>query len=201
MTYKKLKQHSWSTRGFSLVETLVAISVLLIAIVAPLTVTSKSLQNVFFAREKLTATMLAQEGIEAVVQLHRDSQLDTIKNGGTNWDWFVNLDSDCKGASGCAMYFADSTSNPVTVSTQSCASGSTCQLYIDTGDDRAKYSHQSAGGAATPFTRAIRVTDIGNGNTSQVMVESEVTWTTSLFPAPQSVITRTTLSDVATSTI
>ena len=190
-------------RGFSLVETLVALSVLLIALVAPLTVASKSLQNIYFAQENLVAVMLAQEGVEAVVQLHRDSQLDTIKNGGTSWDWFTSLDSDCVGAggAGCAMDFNDSTSNPVNVSSQSCSVGNTCAIYLDTSDDRAKYSHQSAGGTLTPFNRAIRVWDIGNGVYPQVMVESEVTWSTSVFVSDQSVIARTTLFDVATTSI
>ncbi len=203
MTSRYRIQQKSSSIGFSLVETLVALSVLLIALVAPLTIASQSLQNIYFAQENLVAVMLAQEGVEAVVQLHRDSQLDTIKNNGTNWDWFTTLDSDCKGSggAGCAMDFAANSSNPVNVSSQSCSSGSTCLLYLDTSDNRAKFSHQSGGGTPTPYNRAIRVWDIGSGVFPQVMVESEVTWTTAVFPSAQSVIVRTTLFDVATTSI
>ena len=53
-------------RGFTLVETLVAISFLSVAIVAPMTLVSLSLAGAVQARDTITAYNLAQEGIEAV---------------------------------------------------------------------------------------------------------------------------------------
>jgi hypothetical protein len=63
------------------------------------------------------------------------------------------------------------------------------------------YTYDSTGGnTETPYTRAIRVVDIGSGH-RQVMVESRVTWVSPRLPGTQEVIARTTLQDItATST-
>ena len=174
---------------------------LLISIAAPLTVASKSLQSFFFAREELTAIMLAQEGVEAVVSLHRESQANAILYSGSNWAWYSSLDSDCKGSDGCAVYFFDDTVTPVRTSSQDCADVSEpCRLYFDNARDRMRYNNEGVG-TESPFTRAVRVIDVGDGQYAQVMVESEVSWTTSLHPGGISVVARTNLFDVATTTL
>lgn len=52
--------------GFTLIETLVAISLLTVAIVAPMGLTAQSLSAAYYARDQITAYYLAQEGIEVV---------------------------------------------------------------------------------------------------------------------------------------
>jgi prepilin-type N-terminal cleavage/methylation domain-containing protein len=54
------KNATWN-RGFTLVETLVAVTVLLLVIVGPMTVAQKGIQNAYFANEQVTAVFLAQE--------------------------------------------------------------------------------------------------------------------------------------------
>ncbi len=51
-------------RGFTLLETLVAVTILVIAIMAPMTIAQNALQNAIYARDQVTAFYLAQEGIE-----------------------------------------------------------------------------------------------------------------------------------------
>jgi|SRR3989344_955751 len=63
-----------STRAFTLIETLVAISLLSVAIVAPMSLTSQSLSAAYYARDQVTAFNLAQEGLEAV-RAFRDGQV------------------------------------------------------------------------------------------------------------------------------
>lgn len=53
-------------RGFTLIETLVAVSLLTVAIVAPMTLISKSLSAAYYARDQITAFHLAQEALETV---------------------------------------------------------------------------------------------------------------------------------------
>ena len=55
-----------TTRGFTLVETLAAITLIMVAIVAPMGLTVQSLSVAYYARDQITASNLAQEGIEAV---------------------------------------------------------------------------------------------------------------------------------------
>ncbi|MBI4087780.1 prepilin-type N-terminal cleavage/methylation domain-containing protein [Candidatus Kaiserbacteria bacterium] len=60
--------------GFTLIETLVAISLLTVAIVAPMALAAQSLSSAYYARDQVTAFYLAQEAIESVRAI-RDSQV------------------------------------------------------------------------------------------------------------------------------
>ena len=60
--------------GFTLIETLVAVSLLSVSIVAPMALTTQSLTAAYYARDQVTAFNLAQEGIEAIRAI-RDGQI------------------------------------------------------------------------------------------------------------------------------
>ncbi len=60
-------------RGLTLVETLVAISILTIAVVGPLGIIAQALHTSYYTRDQMTAYYLAQEAIEYVRNL-RDNQ-------------------------------------------------------------------------------------------------------------------------------
>jgi prepilin-type N-terminal cleavage/methylation domain-containing protein len=66
-----------STRAFTLIETMVAISLLAIAIVPPMSLTAQSLTSAYYARDQVTAFNLAQEGLESVRAV-RDAQVLAI---------------------------------------------------------------------------------------------------------------------------
>ena len=73
-----LKAESWQLNaGFTLVETLLAVSLLSIAITAPMVLTMQALTSAYYARDQITASHLAQEGLEAVHAI-RDKQILTI---------------------------------------------------------------------------------------------------------------------------
>ncbi len=55
-----------SFRAFTLVETLIAIAIIMVAVTGPYAAVEHSITAVRIAQEKTTATFLAQEGIEAV---------------------------------------------------------------------------------------------------------------------------------------
>src|SRR3989344_6571680 len=70
-----LKAESWQLNaGFTLVETLLAVSLLSIAITAPIVLTMQALTSAYYARDQITASHLAQEGLEAVHAV-RDQQI------------------------------------------------------------------------------------------------------------------------------
>ena len=64
-----------SKRGFSIVETLVAITVLLIAVVAPMSLAADGVRAARLAQDQIVAFYLAQEGIELVKNKRDDVKL------------------------------------------------------------------------------------------------------------------------------
>jgi prepilin-type N-terminal cleavage/methylation domain-containing protein len=78
-------------KGFTLVETLVAISVLLLAIAAPLTLGSQGLTSSRIARDQVTATYLIQEAIEYA----RNTRDTNILSGN---GWLTGLDACVTGS-------------------------------------------------------------------------------------------------------
>ncbi|MBI4079922.1 prepilin-type N-terminal cleavage/methylation domain-containing protein [Candidatus Kaiserbacteria bacterium] len=65
-TAKVKRQKAKVMRGFTLIETLVAVTILSVAIVAPMALTTKSLATAYYARDQIIAFHLAQEAIEAI---------------------------------------------------------------------------------------------------------------------------------------
>jgi type II secretory pathway pseudopilin PulG len=73
----KLKSQS----GLTIVESLVAISILVISVLGPLVIVSQALRTSFFARDQLTTYYLAQEAIEHIRNLRdRNSLRETDHN-------------------------------------------------------------------------------------------------------------------------
>jgi type II secretory pathway pseudopilin PulG len=85
---------SKSTTGFTLVEALVAISLLMVAISSPMYIAQKGLSASMFARDQMTASFLAQDGIEAVKNI-RDYMAINQKADGTPYTagWLELLNS------------------------------------------------------------------------------------------------------------
>ncbi len=68
---------SHSERGMTLIETLVAVTILTVAIVAPMQLTISSLASANYARDQILAANLAQEAIESV-RSKRDGNILTL---------------------------------------------------------------------------------------------------------------------------
>ena len=159
-----------SQQGFSLVETLVAITVLLVAIVGPMTIAARGLQSAFYAREQVIAFSLAQEGLELIRALRDENAL-----GGRAWHSGFSV---CDNPHGCGLDARGS-------SARNCQSRSNCALNYDAGAlSGARGFYTYAAGDATPFTRVIRVGR--NGDEAEVIVE--VSWQSGLFGGARSVV-------------
>ncbi|MCW9054435.1 MAG: prepilin-type N-terminal cleavage/methylation domain-containing protein [Candidatus Pacebacteria bacterium] len=65
-------------RGFTLIETLVAISILLLSISAPLTIASRGLATAQFARDQVIAFYLAQDAVEYIRNLRDENSLSGL---------------------------------------------------------------------------------------------------------------------------
>lgn len=76
-----------SQSGLTLVESLIAISILVIAVLGPLVIVSQALRTSFFARDQLTTYYLAQEVVEHVRNLRdRNSLIETDASR-----WLANI--------------------------------------------------------------------------------------------------------------
>ena len=82
MMQKLFKQKN---QGFTLVETLVAISIFTMSILGLMSVLASGISNTNYAQQKMTATYLAQEGIE-YVRNKRDTSV-LYHNGGSQAGW------------------------------------------------------------------------------------------------------------------
>ncbi len=70
-------------KGFTIVETLIAISILAIALTGPLSIVSQSLKSSYFARDLVTALYLAQEAVEYI--RNRRDQNGLQKTTAADW--------------------------------------------------------------------------------------------------------------------
>ena len=134
------------TDGFTIVETLVAISVLMIAVAGPLVVASRGLFGADLARDQMIAAYLAQESMESFKNI-RDNNIYTSDAS----NWLSGLNTYTYSNPGDISALDGSSNNP---SIMSCTSGS-CRIYKETNG----YGHVSSGATATIFSRRFYVHD------------------------------------------
>lgn len=80
---KRNQQVTITQSGLTIVESLISISILVIAVLGPLVIVSQALRTSFFARDQLTTYYLAQEVIEHVRNLRDKNSL--IKTDASQW--------------------------------------------------------------------------------------------------------------------
>lgn len=164
--------------GFSLIETLVAIAILLIAIVGPLAIVSRSFEGAVFARQQVQASFLAQEGLELIYLLRNQQALEAI-DGGDAWGWTDDdsIYSTCFEGEGCGLYISDGSIPAPTDCT-----GDSCVLKeADDESSRSQFIH-GGDGDPTPYTRAIKLEEVTSG---ELKVTSEVTFSAGLLGRDQ----------------
>ena len=84
------KGYSDYQAGFTILETLVAISILVVALTAPLAIVSQALQSSYFARDQVTAYFLAQEAIEFLRNKRDNAGLQSSASAETWTNLFVD---------------------------------------------------------------------------------------------------------------
>ncbi len=165
--------------GFTLVETMVAITILLIAVVGPMSAIGGSLSQISTARDQMIAVNLAQEGIE-VVRQKRDSNMlarweeqSRITPPLTLTLWSAELS--------VGDYIVDPTTIPPTLFR--CGVVDSCsptQKSIYQENVPVMYQQFAAapgsGYVQTKFSRVVSITDISS---PEKKVTSTVTWKTS----------------------
>lgn len=182
-------------KGFTLVETLVAISILVIAIAGPMTMAAKGLQSTYHAKNQLVAVHLAQEAIE-IVRMKRDNY--TLANSDSSLGWYTNaIPDECKknpdnpAEHGCGIDARGS------MSFFACGvAGAACRLKYDAAhvaNERGIYT--ALDGNDSLFTRKIYVIDPAGAPVGEALVTVKVSWRSNLFNAEKEVVLQSRVFD------
>ena len=160
-----------SQRGFTIVETLVALAIFSSSIVFLIVVATGGSSNTGLAKNRLITTYLAEEGVE-VVRNMRDTRVLADSTGG-GWTTFMTEIDACTGSLGCNI-------DPTTQDVCTC-SGSTCTIPYTETSGYYGYSQGSActspgGSQSSLFTRVINITPIVSTDAEDVLVTSTITW-------------------------
>lgn len=183
-----------SQRGYSLVETLIAVSILLTALVGPLTIVYKSLQTGYDARSQTTAVFLAQEGVEIFFQIHLGRTIEGLQPSPTypyraGWNW-VSYNSSTPSASAYHCFVASESDSGCNIDLESgvnvsCANPETCRMVFDENGSRAKYQVDTgSNGEDTEFIREIKILQ---DDTDYLRIISTVSWESELHGDTRSI--------------
>lgn len=163
-----------NNKGFTLVEALVAISIFTVSILGLLSVLSQGIADTSYAKQKVVATYLAEEGIEYIRNMRDTFVLFDPDGHDDGWGEFKTklLSASCDAGEGC--YFDDSeldyteSGQPMTqIAVDSC-NGSCPPILYTTG----RYSITN--GPPSGYTRKIQLEEISD---QEVKVTSTVYWT------------------------
>ncbi|MFM2381951.1 MAG: hypothetical protein RLZZ76_718 [Candidatus Parcubacteria bacterium] len=182
-----MKFFTQKQKGYSLIEVLVAVGLLMFAIVGPMTIAVKSSQSALYARQQNTAFFLAQEGISIVNAIRNNAALAVYGGTATNpWAWIDDARlAPCRAAHGCAI---DATDATFLDNITSCATATNCTLSFDVSAIRGRY--RVGTGEATPFRRIITLQKSG---ADEVLVTARVLWDARVLGSEQTVTLNTSL--------
>lgn len=158
MTTTSLK----SKKGFTIIETLVAIGVLTAIIIGAMSAVQRGLSSYIFSKDEITAFYLAQEGMEKIRNLRDENALNSRT-------WLSGLAAN----SSDPCFFGNScTVSPMEIAgaTRCTAPGSCPVLRQDPVSFIYGYN---AAWTTTPFTREISFTAI---SATEAVVTVSVTW-------------------------
>ena len=111
-------------KGFTIIETLVAIAIMMIAIAGPLTIASQALNAAVNAKNIMVASNLAEEGMEYLKNI-KDNNIATAAS-----DWLYGITDDgralCAGSSNDCTIPAIENDQPFQTAITSCGGTDGC---------------------------------------------------------------------------
>lgn len=148
--------------GFTLLEALVAISILMVAVMAPITIAQKGLSSAIYSKNQMIASYLAQDAIEYIINQRDNSSI----NKDSDWAGFLVAFSKCLDGKNCQIDTNVDNGNG--------------RIYDSKGnlskDPNGFYGYEP-GGTPTNFTRQINI--VRNiSNEDEALITVTVGWGT-----------------------
>lgn len=146
-------------RGFTLLETFIAITILMLSITGPLTLAQKSTKAASLAKDQVVGSFLAQDAIE---------YMRGIRDGATDWATFLAAISasatSCTGSNPCQYGNTSDAADAIKM----CAggTGSCDRMRVNTNG---QYGYV-AGWEQSSFVREVRVTDLAPRKEIKIVV-------------------------------
>lgn len=157
-------------RGFTIIESLVAIAVVLVGVAAAFSAAQLGLFSSTSVRNRVTAVYLAQEAMEGVKNVKDSNVLKVSSPGGSSTDWLEGLDGPggCPGNQPCGYDILDDSLFP-------CSNGGgggvdLCHVYIDANNNNIYHQSNPGSGVDTGFIREIYVTETDQNREAEVRV-------------------------------
>ena len=173
---KKNKIKNKNKRGFTLVETLVAITIFSTSILALLSILTGGIANTNYSKKKIIGAYLAQEGIEYLRNMRDTFVLYDAASSQAGWTAFNTklTNASCGAANGC--YFNDqnldytNNSQPMAgIAVSACGASCPSLLY-----DSASGKYGYATGVSSGYIRKTRIIQVSANETK---ILSTISWT------------------------
>lgn len=185
--------------GFSIIEVVIAISILAMASVAPLSLSQKGLRSSIYARDQVTAFYLAQEAIEYARYVRDNNSLAGLSQS-DNW---LNGLENCMSPSICGIdVTAISNERTYSCANDHPANGVTMDCLMTYNPNTGIYGDQRDGSGNpispaenTLFKRKVTITQSAIGSDAHAAADISVTvsWQTGLLA--QSVVVKEKIYD------
>ena len=157
-------------RGFTFIEAMVAISLLMTSVAIAVTVIRTNILVSSITKDAVAARFLAQEGIEYTRHVRDSHLVDFEKNGNDPpIDWLGTLEA-CFDGTPCIINMAD----PTSVNITSCPVGGCPVLKYNETENRYGYD-SGADWEETPFIREIQITHPAISCVGAICLEAIVT--------------------------
>ncbi len=169
--------------GFTLIETLVAIAILMVAIAGPLNIAEKGLTTAVDSRDQVVASYLAQDMMEFVKNV-RDDNLEASPVRA-----WLNGVSQCTVSSPCTAETATGDPNNLGTTVSSAPAcnffsypvvlDNSCRLYVDVQHNPGGYyTYNSTGNnQSTQFYRTFYITQPTGADSDTALLNVSVYWT------------------------
>lgn len=176
-------------QGFSILETLVAIAILLIALTGPMVFAQQSLRAARLSRDQVTAFYLAQDAVEFVKHIRDENSLVAPRA-----DWLAGLEEcfsdEAEETDGCQVSVPEWSDGDTAAAVEACGVVGDCTLR----ERDSLFGIFATDGQDSRFSRRVKImTPEGTdptAETEEALVEVEVRWITGGVSGDKSVLVR-----------